>query len=149
MKTLEQERSNYAFECISEIKGKDFEKDASSLIAKLGTLILTNGLGNTLAFLFSKANSKANQNHHLETKPKNHHLEIIVIMSNWLYKLEGQNKEVNSSNVKEKIDQIMGDFVLNVDVEKYMYYTDEALRLINWLRRFSDAMLESGGENND
>jgi len=135
MKTLEQERSNYAFECISKIKGKNFEKDASSLIAKLGTLILTNGLGNTLAFLFSKA--------------KNHHLETIVIISNWLYKLERQNKQVNSDNVKEKIDQIMRDFVLDVDVEKYMYYTDETLRLINWLRRFSDAMLESGGENND
>ena len=135
MKTLEQERSNYAFECISKIKGKNFEKDASYLIAKLGTLILTNGLGNTLASLFSKA--------------KNHHLETIVIISNWLYKLEGHNKEVNSGNVKEKIDQIMGDFVLDVDVEKYMYYTDETLRLINWLRRFSDAMLESGGENNE
>ncbi|MFP3206411.1 MAG: type III-B CRISPR module-associated protein Cmr5 [Hydrogenobaculum sp.] len=135
MKTLEQERSNYAFECISRIKGKNFEKDASSLIAKLGTLILTNGLGNTLAFLFSKA--------------KNHHLETIVIISNWLYKLEGQNKQVNSGNVKEKIDQIMRDFVLDVDVEKYIYYTDETLRLINWLRRFSDAMLESGGGNND
>ena len=140
MKTLEQERSNYAFECISEIKkekDKNFEKNASSLIAKLGTLILTNGLGNTLAFLFSKA--------------KNHHLETIVIISNWLYKLEGQNKEVNSGNVKEKekIDQIMRDFVLDVDVEKYMYYTDETLRLINWLRRFSDAMLESGGGNNE
>jgi CRISPR-associated protein, Cmr5 family len=106
MKTLEQERSNYAFECISKIKeekDKNFEKDASSLIAKLGTLILTNGLGNTLAFLFSKA--------------KNHHLETIVIISNWLYKLEGQNKQVNSGNVKEKIDQIMKDFVLDVDVE--------------------------------
>jgi CRISPR-associated protein, Cmr5 family len=136
MKTLEQERSSYAFECISKIKGKNFEKDASSLIAKLGTLILTNGLGNTLAFLFSKA--------------KDHHLETIVIISNWLYKLEGQNKQVNSGNVKEKekIEQIMNDFVLD-DVEKYMYYTDETLRLINWLRRFSDAMLESGGENND
>ena len=131
MKTLEQERSNYAFECISEIKkekDKNFEKNASSLIAKLGTLILTNGLGNTLAFLFSKA--------------KDHHLETIAIISNWLYKLEGQNKEV-------KIDQIMRDFVLDVDVEKYMYYTDETLRLINWLRRFSDSMLESGGENNE
>ena len=137
MKTLEQERSSYAFECISKIKGENFEKDASSLIAKLGTLILTNGLGNTLAFLFSKA--------------KDHHLETIAIISNWLYKLEGKNKEVNSSNVKEKekIEQIMNDFVLKVDVEKYMYYTDETLRLINWLRRFSDAMLESGGENND
>ena len=137
MKTLEQERSNYAFESISEIKGKDFEKDASSLIAKLGTLILTNGLGNTLAFLFSKA-----KNHH-------HHLEIIVIISNWLYKLEGRKEEIKKDNIQQKIDQIMKNFVHDVDVEKYMYYTDETLRLINWLRRFSDAMLESGGKNND
>jgi CRISPR-associated protein, Cmr5 family len=138
MKTLEQERSNYAFECISRIKekkDKNFEKDASSLIAKLGTLILTNGLGNTLAFLFSKA--------------KDHHLETIVIISNWLYKLEGRKEEIKKDNVQQKIDQIMKKFVLDVDVEKYMYYTDETLRLINWLRRFSDAMLESGGENND
>ena len=70
MKTLEQERSNYAFECVSKIKGKPFEKDASSLISKLGTLILTNGLGNTLAFLFAKG--------------KDHHLEVIAIISNWL-----------------------------------------------------------------
>jgi CRISPR-associated protein, Cmr5 family len=54
MKTLEQERSNYAFECISKIKGKNFEKDASSLIAKLGTLILTNGLGKHAGFLVFK-----------------------------------------------------------------------------------------------
>ena len=135
MKTLEQERSSYAFECISKIKGKNFEKDASSLIAKLGTLILTNGLGNTLAFLFSKA--------------KDHHLETIVIISNWLYELEGRKEEIKKDNVQQKIDQIMKKFVLDVDVEKYMYYTDETLRLINWLRRFSDAMLESGGENND
>ena len=135
MKTLEQERSNYAFECISKIKGKNFEKDASSLIAKLGTLILTNGLGNTLAFLFSKA--------------KDHHLETIAIISNWLYKLEGRKEEIKKDNVQQKIEQIMKKFVLDVDVEKYMYYTDETLRLINWLRRFSDAMLESGGENND
>jgi len=135
MKTLEQERSSYAFECISKIKGENFEKDASSLIAKLGTLILTNGLGNTLAFLFSKA--------------KDHHLETIAIISNWLYKLEGRKEEIKKDNVQQKIDQIMKKFVLDVDVEKYMYYTDETLRLINWLRRFSDAMLESGGENND
>jgi len=135
MKTLEQERSNYAFECISKIKGKNFEKDASSLIAKLGTLILTNGLGNTLAFLFSKA--------------KDHHLETIAIISNWLYELEGRKEEIKKDNVQQKIGQIMRDFVLDVDVEKYMYYTDETLRLINWLRRFSDAMLESGGENNE
>jgi CRISPR-associated protein (Cas_Cmr5). len=66
-----------------------------------------------------------------------------------LYKVEGRKEDIKKDNVQQKIDQIMKKFVLDVDVEKYMYYTDETLRLINWLRRFSDAMLESGGENND
>ncbi|WP_299228634.1 type III-B CRISPR module-associated protein Cmr5 [Sulfurihydrogenibium sp.] len=134
MKTLEQERSNYAFECVSKIKGKPFEKDASSLISKLGTLILTNGLGNTLAFLFAKG--------------KDHHLEVIAIISNWLFRQKGQKEPgFKRDNVKVKIEEIMRELVLNATVEQYMYYTDETLRLVNWLRRFSDAMLESGGEN--
>jgi CRISPR-associated protein Cmr5 len=139
MKTLEQERSNYAFECVSKIKGKPFEKDASSLISKLGTLILTNGLGNTLAFLFAKG--------------KDHHLEVIAIISNWLFRQGGQNLGITRDDLKnkdkkdKKIEEIMKRLVLDVSVEQYMYYTDETLRLVNWLRRFSDAMLESGGEN--
>jgi CRISPR-associated protein Cmr5 len=134
MKTLEQERSNYAFESVSKIKGKPFEKDASSLISKLGTLILTNGLGNTLAFLFAKG--------------KDHHLEVIAIISNWLFKQKGQKEPgFKRDNVKVKIEEIMRELVLNATVEQYMYYTEETLRLVNWLRRFSDAMLESGGEN--
>jgi CRISPR-associated protein Cmr5 len=134
MKTLEQERSNYAFDCVSKIKDKPFEKDASSLISKLGTLILTNGLGNTLAFLFAKG--------------KDHHLEVIAIISNWLLRQEGQKEPgFKRDNVKVRIEEIMGNLVLNASVEQYMYYTEETLRLVNWLRRFSDAMLESGGEN--
>ncbi|EEP60692.1 type III-B CRISPR module-associated protein Cmr5 [Sulfurihydrogenibium yellowstonense] len=137
MKTLEQERSNYAFKCISEIKElKDisFEKNASSLISKLGTLILTNGLGNTLAFLFAKG--------------KDHHLEVIAIISNWLFRQEGQKEPgFKRDNVKNEIEKIMKKLVLDASVEQYMYYTEETLRLVNWLRRFSDAMLESGGEN--
>jgi CRISPR-associated protein Cmr5 len=142
MKTLEQERSNYAFKCISEIKElKDisFEKNVSSLISKLGTLILTNGLGNTLAFLFAKG--------------KDHHLEVIKIISNWLFEQEGKNfnitiEDLKNENIKyKKIEEIMRELVLDASVEEYMYYTEETLRLVNWLRRFSDAMLESGGEN--
>ncbi len=131
MKTLEQERSNYAFKCVSKIKGEPFEKEASSLISKLGTLILTNGLGNTLAFLFAKG--------------KDHHLEVIVIISNWL--LRQGEKYYTRDNVKVRIEKIMKKLVLDATVEQYMYYTEETLRLVNWLRRFSDAMLESGGEN--
>jgi len=70
-----------------------------------------------------------------------------------LFRQEGQNLGITRDDLKnkdkkdKKIEEIMGELVLNASVEEYMYYTEETLRLVNWLRRFSDAILESGGEN--
>lgn len=136
--TLEQKRSEYAFNKIVQVKGKSFEKEFSSLISKLATLILTNGLGNTLAFLFAKG--------------KDHHIQTIYILSDWLINhsaLGNKNlKDLKPSNVKDKTADILNSIVLNVSVEEYMFFTEESLRLVNWLRRFSDALLEKG-ENNE
>jgi len=135
--TLEQIRSKYAFEKIKEVKGSNFEKEFSSLISKLASLILTNGLGNTLAFLFAKG--------------KDQHLRAIYILSDWLINQSplGSKKlqDLNAKNVKEKAQSILENLVLKASVEEYMFYTEESLRLINWLRRYSDAMLEKE-ENN-
>ena len=135
--TLEQIRSKYAFEKIKEVKGSNFEKEFSSLISKLASLILTNGLGNTLAFLFAKS--------------KDQHLRAIYILSDWLINQSplGSKKlqDLNAKNVKEKAQSILENLVLKASVEEYMFYTEESLRLINWLRRYSDAMLEKE-ENN-
>jgi CRISPR-associated protein Cmr5 len=135
--TLEQIRSKYAFEKIKEVKGSNFEKEFSSLISKLASLILTNGLGNTLAFLFAKG--------------KDQHLRAIYILSDWLINQSplGSKKlqDLNAENVKEKAQSILENLVLKASVEEYMFYTEESLRLINWLRRYSDAMLEKE-ENN-
>lgn len=135
--TLEQNRSKYAFDKISEVKGKSFEKDFSSLISKLASLILTNGLGNTLAFLFAKG--------------KDHHLRVVYILSNWLINNspigKGNLRDLKPENVKDKTRDILDTLVLNASVEEYIFYTEESIRLINWLRRYSDAMLEKGEVN--
>jgi CRISPR-associated protein Cmr5 len=137
--TLEQKRSKYAFDEISKVKGKSFEKDFSSLISRLATLILTNGLGNTLAFLFAKG--------------KNHHLQAIYILANWLINRSSIGKQdlkdLKENNVKEKQGEILKKLVLDVSVEEYIFYTEESLRLLNWLRRYSDAMLTKGDSNED
>jgi CRISPR-associated protein Cmr5 len=135
--TLEQIRSKYAFEKIKEVKGSNFEKEFSSLVSKLASLILANGLGNTLAFLFAKG--------------KDQHLRAIYILSDWLINQSplGSKKlqDLNAKNIKEKAQSILENLVLKASVEEYMFYTEESLRLINWLRRYSDAMLEKE-ENN-
>lgn len=137
--TLEQKRSKYAFEKIIYVKGKNFEKKLSSLIGKLATLILTNGLGNTLAFLFAKG--------------KDEHLYTIYILSDWLINNSSIGKkdlnitEYSSDKVKKETQKILNNLVLNASVEEYIFYTEEALRLTNWLRRFADSLLEKGEEN--
>ncbi len=140
-KTLEQKRANYAFNKIKEVSGKSYEKDFSSLIGRLPTLILTNGLGNILSFLFSKG--------------KEQHLFAIAIISNWLFNetdlkvVKGEFKEEWFNNLeklknKENIAKILNPIILEAETEKYMFATEETLRLLNWLKRFSEAMLKKG-----
>lgn len=139
LQSMDQKRSNYAFEKVLTIKGKDnkeLEKKVSTIIGKLATLILTNGLGNTIAFLLAKG------------KPE--HIEVVYILSDWLINhsdLGKKDVKISSNNIKDNIPKILESLITKASVEEYIYYTDESLRLINWLRRFSDAMLEKGEEN--
>ncbi len=154
-KTLEQKRASYAFEKIKEVINKPYEKDFSSLIGKLPTLILTNGLGNTLSFLFSKG--------------KEQHLLAIAIITNWLFnesdlkiikgefkkewfnelenlskKPEKEKRETINKIIKEMITPILNPIVLEAQTHEYIFATEETLRLLNWLKRFSEAMLKKG-----
>ncbi len=142
--TLEQKRANYAFKMIQTVIDKDYEKEFSSLISKLPTLILTNGLGNTLSFLFSKG--------------KEQHLLAIAIITNWLFNeadlriIKGEFKEewfdsLEKLKDKENIANILNPIILEANTEEYIFATEETLRLLNWLKRFSEAMLKKGEEN--
>jgi len=92
---------------------------------------------NTLAFLFSKG--------------KEQHLLAIAIITNWLFNetnlkvIKGEFKKewFNDLNqLKNNIENILNPIVLNASAQEYMFATEETLRLLNWLKRFSEAMLE-------
>jgi CRISPR-associated protein Cmr5 len=57
--TIEQQRATQAWELVSQVKeeGTKFQKEYDSWVKKVPVLILTNGLGQTLAFLTSKGDS--------------------------------------------------------------------------------------------
>jgi len=59
--TLEQERAKRAWKCIREVKGKKYADKYGSLACKAPSLVQTNGLGQTLAFLLSKAKDQDNE----------------------------------------------------------------------------------------
>ncbi|WP_022855929.1 type III-B CRISPR module-associated protein Cmr5 [Thermodesulfobacterium thermophilum] len=142
-KTLEQKRAEYAYKIVERVKDQSYASDFSSLVSKMHSYILTNGLGNTLAFLFSKG--------------KEHHLLIAGIMADWILrkcKIVSTNGFdrfndhwiFNSDKVKSKLGDILNGLVLELDVYHYSVVTNELLSLFIWLKRFSDGIIEKGGK---
>jgi len=131
-KTLEQKRAAEAWSCVQyvneEIEKESFKKEYRSIVMKLPSLILTNGLGQTLAFLKSKGKGDKN----------NSEEKVYLDLQEWLH----NSGSINWGKVShhELIERIMA-----IDSEKYRHVTTEALSFLNWLKRFADAALPKEG----
>lgn len=141
-KTPEQKRAKYAFKVVDKIKVKPFASEFSRLVAKIPSYILTNGLGNTIAFLFSKG--------------KDHHLAVAGIIADWIlkeweiitdsnFKNLPNNWFYNIEEVKNKLGDIMEGLVVEPDISHYSVIIDELLSLFVWLKRFCDGIIEKKG----
>ncbi|MCP2520137.1 type III-B CRISPR module-associated protein Cmr5 [SCandidatus Aminicenantes bacterium Aminicenantia_JdfR_composite] len=117
MKTIEQERAYFALKCIERIKSirdakkKDKYKTNSK---RLPALIITNGLGPTLAFLKSKKETKA----------------IYDDLEEWLK----QRGRIRSDALKEILEE--------KSLQEYRIITAEALAFANWLKRMAEIELK-------
>ncbi|MFZ2969466.1 MAG: type III-B CRISPR module-associated protein Cmr5 [Sulfuricurvum sp.] len=96
------------------------QKEYKAYIKKIPMMILTNGLGATFAFVYSK-------------KDKDAYGLIYKQVDEWLK--VPQNVEL----VKWIIDQ---------ESPEYRAVTNEVLALFNWLKRFADGMIEGDGDGN-
>ncbi|MDR4506853.1 MAG: type III-B CRISPR module-associated protein Cmr5 [Candidatus Brocadiaceae bacterium] len=134
VQTLEQKRAAEAWSCIQyvneEINNPRFKKEYRSIVMKLPTLILTNGLGQTLAFLKSKGKNN-------DSNPEE---KVYEDLQGWLTKPNAVNW--GRATHEKLIERIMA-----VDSNKYRFITIECLSFLNWLKRFADAVLpKDGGE---
>jgi len=98
---------------------KSFGKDYKSYVKKIPMMVLTNGLGATFAFVYSK-------------KKNGNAWELIYNQTKVWFQVP-ENDEL----VKWIIDQ---------ESPEYRAVTNEVLALFNWLKRFADGMIE--GEEN-
>lgn len=141
-KTLEQKRAEYAFKIVEKVKNSKYASDFSGLVAKIPSYILTNGLGNTIAFLFSKG--------------EDNHLTVAGVMADWILRNTRLNKSDDIGNfkddwifakdeVKKNLGEILKKLVLDVNMHQYTVITNELLSLFTWLKRFCDGMIEKGG----
>jgi len=133
MSNLARERSQFAYGCVEKAiqqfpkqhgeKESKKQKEYKSYVKKIPMMVLTNGLGATFAFVYSKKNKEA-------------YGLIYTQVDEWLKKDYKQNN--NDELVKWIIDQ---------DSQSYRAVTNEVLALFNWLKRFADGMIEGEEEN--
>jgi CRISPR-associated protein Cmr5 len=124
LRTLEQERAKHAWDCVREVKDKPFAGDYRAIAVKVPSLILTNGLGQTLAFL--KAKGKGD--------PGNEHEVLYRHLADWV------SEKVNADG------DLLSWLVNTATSQQYRLATMEALALLQWLKRFAEAELPKGRE---
>ncbi|MCK9521798.1 MAG: type III-B CRISPR module-associated protein Cmr5 [Proteobacteria bacterium] len=135
MQTREQKRSQFALEKTKEIeKNIKLDKETANFLVGLPTLVLTNGLGQSLAFLLSKQDDKR------------HQTGFDVIRS-WLNKVFPKL----FGDIKTRRDLLSKLTVLSSG--EYVTAQSEVLQMLNWLKRYARAFEEKksgeGGRNDN
>ncbi|OOP55640.1 MAG: type III-B CRISPR module-associated protein Cmr5 [Candidatus Brocadia carolinensis] len=139
LQTIEQKRAKVAWSYIDYVNNdldpkeigdiQKFKNEYCSTVMKLSSLILTNGLGQTLAFLKSKGKGD-------KTKPQE---KVYQHLQEWLTSADVINW--GRATEGELIERVM-----KIDNNKYRFVTMQTLSFLNWLKRFADAVLKDGGE---
>jgi CRISPR-associated protein Cmr5 len=117
---LDRDRARAAWNNIQAVKPQNYQAKYGSMARKMPTLIQTNGLGQTLAFL--------------KAKGKEHHVQMFNHLSEWLVtRISGTGDMLNR--------------VLEMESQTYRLATGEALAFLQWLKRFAEAELGNEEDN--
>jgi CRISPR-associated protein Cmr5 len=128
-RTLEQCRAKFALEKIQQLsQQKDKAKEAALYIRRLPAMTFGNGLGQALAFLLAKAEGK-------KDNPARH---VYDIVSDWLIR----ERKIYPENGTDLLESMM-----NNNRDKYMIAQEEAWALLDWLKKFADALLPTEEES--
>lgn len=130
LRGIEQERGSYAYSRVRKIAGEEWAGDYKSYVKSAPTLILTNGLAQTLAFYRSK-----------KKKAYERLFEDIDLWMRNRYYIPGQN--CDGKAVENALEWLI-NCASSMEV---LEATQDVLDLLNWFKRFVDAMIEkeSGG----
>jgi len=116
----EQQRAKKAWDMVNETPKTVIDKYAS-LAKSAPVMILTNGLGQTLAFFISKANGR------------NEYSLLYKHINEWL-----------DDNIpwtpNEDIGNDLIEKVINENSQIYRKVTEEALAFLSWVKRFATAL---------
>lgn len=125
--TVEQERAKFALSRVQDVAREERGIAASyrQEVMGLPAMILTNGLGQTLAFLKAKSEGGRKRNEHAAAY---RHLDWWV-----------------RTQLPPSLEGDLLEAITRMDVSTYRLAQSEALAVLGWLKRFAEAEL-AGGE---
>ncbi len=126
IKNVNLEISVHACKRVTSILSKNYKSKYKTLIKKLPTYILRNGLPATLAFLIAK--SKGQQD--------NEHFKALESLINWLDK-KGKLIIKDTKNPK-----FVNDLFDNLNNKNLKSITKESINYFVWQKRFVDGLIE-------
>ncbi|MDO8723567.1 MAG: type III-B CRISPR module-associated protein Cmr5 [Syntrophales bacterium] len=129
MRTMAQKRAEYALERVLLIKDK---KDFQSFSAGAPSMILQNGFGQTLAFWLAKGTKDS------KIKNNDKHVELFDMVKDWL---SLKTKDINNSFANEKDRTKLMKELTTMEQRQYLSAQNEALALLEWVKRFANADL--------
>lgn len=127
IKKLEQGRAEFAYNCVKEATNNlqgNTRKEYRSYSRKIPTMILTNGLGQTLAFVKAKAE-------------KGNAYELLYNQMSTYLKGNSTMRIKMPSDKNELLE-----WAISCNSEDYRCITQELLAFLNWLKRFAEGMIE-------
>ena len=129
---IENGRAAFAFAKVKQaVHDNNVDQDKlRSFIKKMPTMIQVNGLGQTLAFYYSKRN-----------KEKEHKV-VYDMMNEWLVV---RNEVQLFEQAHQQIELV--ENIINLNSREYKIATAETLAILNWMRRFVEGMVETKGKN--
>lgn len=130
---LEKGRAEFAYKCVKEaVENLDEKKkkEYRSYVRKIPQMILSNGLGQTLAFVYSKK--------------KNGNAYDLIYRQITDYLKSNSTARINMPADK---NELIG-WVISLNSPEYRHATEEILSFLKWVKRFAEGMIEEteGGE---
>lgn len=132
MRTREQERASFAWKKVSKLGGELLSKYKDTA-RKFPSMVVNNGLGQTLAFLIAKGTEKG------EPDEKKSEWQLYAHIQEWLCQTEiCKVTDDEKSGTEFKLIVWLTDS--RTKSIHYRRATLEALSLASWLKRFSEAL---------
>lgn len=122
MENIQQERAKFAIEQLEKISSNQvIDKDTATFIVGTPNMILSNGIGQTLAFLLAKTDKEK---------------KVYRILKNWIC------KKYANLGFTDKSDMDFIKTFCTLKQDKYLEIQRECLRLCEWLKRYARAFQE-------